>query len=195
MIECGEAISIKIIVMEKKWFAVYTRSRCEKKVAQLLTKRGFVNYCPLNKKLRQWSDRKKYIFEPLFPSYVFVYIEESELTIVKRLTDCIINPVFWLGRPAQIKEAEIEAIRDFIGEFGSIKIIKQKVNVNDKVRIVRGPFNNYEASVSGFKNNMISVLLPSLGYMMLSEINQADVELISPVTNESEYVHHSSIAI
>ncbi|MEY4660481.1 MAG: hypothetical protein RLZZ42_433, partial [Bacteroidota bacterium] len=63
--------------MKKKWFAVYTRSRCEKKVAQMLTKRGIVNYCPLNKKLRQWSDRKKYIFEPLFPSYVFVYIEES----------------------------------------------------------------------------------------------------------------------
>lgn len=181
--------------MEKKWFAVYTRSRCEKKVSLLLSKRGIINYCPLNKKLRQWSDRKKYIFEPLFPSYVFVFIEESEFVMVKRLSEYIINPVFWLGRPAQIKEAEIQAIRDFIGEFGSIKLIKQKVNVNDKVRIIRGPFNNYEASVSGFKNNMISVLLPSLGYMLLSEINHADVELIAPMNNENEHFLHSSIAI
>ncbi len=182
--------------MEKKWFAVYTRSRCEKKVALLLSKRGIVNYCPLNKKYRQWSDRKKCIFEPLFPSYVFVFIEESELVMVKCLSDFIINPVFWLGRPAKIKESEIQAIREFIEEFGSVKLIKQKVNVSDKVRIIRGPFNNYEASVSGFKNNMISVVLPSLGYMMLSEINHADVELVAPpMNNENEHILYPSIAI
>ena len=146
--------------MENKWFALYTKSRCEKKVAEQLSKRGIVNYCPLNKKMRQWSDRKKFIYEPLFPSYVFVYTNDSELIKLKRISEYIVNPVFWLGKPAQIKLEDINAIKDFIDEFSSVKLIKQPVNVNDRVRIIRGPFNNLEGSVTGYKNKIISLLIP-----------------------------------
>ena len=58
--------------MESNWNVLYTRSRCEKKVAALLSKRGIENYCPLNRVVRKWSDRHKLIYEPLFSSYVFV---------------------------------------------------------------------------------------------------------------------------
>jgi transcription antitermination factor NusG len=181
--------------MEKMWFVVYTRSRCEKKVANALTKKNIINYCPLNTKMRQWSDRKKIVLEPLFPSYVFIYIEEDKLFAIKNISDHIVNPVFWLGKPARIKEEEIDAIRYFLQEYSSVRIVKQQVKVNDRVMIVRGPFFNHEATVSGFKNNMISLQLPSLGYMILSEINTSDVEVISHwQTNDTE-VYSPSIAI
>jgi hypothetical protein len=51
---------------ETKWYAVYTRPRWEKKVAEILTDKKIENYCPLNKVVRQWSDRKKIVHEPLF---------------------------------------------------------------------------------------------------------------------------------
>lgn len=181
--------------MEKMWFVVYTRSRCEKKVATALTKKNVVNYCPLNMKMRQWSDRKKIVSEPLFPSYVFIFIEEDKLFTIKNMSDHIVNPVFWLGKPARIKDEEIEAIRYFLHEYSSVRIVKQPVKINDKVKIIRGPFLNHEATVSGFKNNLISLQLPSLGYMILSEINTSDVEIIPQWQTTDAEVYSPSIAI
>ena len=66
-----------------QWYAVYTKPRWEKKVADLLTKKQIENYCPLNRVLRQWSDRKKVILEPLFTSYVFVRISESNQLAIR----------------------------------------------------------------------------------------------------------------
>ena len=94
----------------KKWFAVYTRPRCEKKVAEILTRKKIENYCPINKVFRQWSDRKKVVYEPLFTSYVFVRISEREITSLKQ-SNGIINLVYWLGKPAVIHDSEIEVIK------------------------------------------------------------------------------------
>ena len=66
--------------MNKHWYVLYTKSNCEKKVAELLNKRGVETYCPINKVYRQWSDRRKQLSVPLFTSYVFVKTEEPELT-------------------------------------------------------------------------------------------------------------------
>ncbi len=66
------------------WFAFYTKPRWEKKVAGLLSARGIINYCPLNKVVRQWSDRKKVVLEPVFKSYVFVKIEDDKKWEVKK---------------------------------------------------------------------------------------------------------------
>jgi len=62
----------------KNWYAVYTRPKWEKKVAELLSRKRIENYCPLHKSIKQWSDRKKTIFEPLFNSYVFVHVDETD---------------------------------------------------------------------------------------------------------------------
>jgi len=99
--------------LTKKWYVVYTRPRWEKKVADLLFRKKIEYYCPLNKVYKQWSDRKKLVAEPLFTSYVFVRIDESEQLTV-RLTDGVINFVYWLGKPAQVRNEELEAISDFL---------------------------------------------------------------------------------
>jgi len=77
--------------MEKEnWYALYTKPRWEKKVADLLSKRKIVNYCPLNKVQKQWSDRKKIVLEPLFRSYVFVRISESRQPEIRQI-DGVVN--------------------------------------------------------------------------------------------------------
>jgi transcription antitermination factor NusG len=72
------------MIEEKKWYAVYTRARWEKKVSEYLTRKDIENYCPLNKVLRQWSDRKKIVHEPLFTSYVFVNVSEEQHAFLKQ---------------------------------------------------------------------------------------------------------------
>ena len=85
--------------MTAKWYAIYTRPRWEKKVNHLLQGKGIESYCPLNKVRRKWSDRIKTIEEPLFKSYVFVKIDEEARTNV-RMTDGVINFVYWNGKPS-----------------------------------------------------------------------------------------------
>ena len=101
-----------------KWYAVYTKPRWEKKVASLLDEKNITHYCPLNKTLRQWSDRKKTVLEPLFKGYVFVQVAETKKWELLTING-IVNYVHWLGKPAIIKDEEIETIRKFLNEFES----------------------------------------------------------------------------
>lgn len=173
----------------KKWFAVYTRPRWEKKVAEILTRRKIENYCPINKVVRQWSDRKKVIHEPLFTSYVFVRVSESDITSLKQ-SNGVINVVYWLGKPAVIRDSEIEAIRKFLSEHLNIKLEQMPVNVNDKVRVLSGPLMELEGQVLSVKNRAVKVALPSLGYLMFAEVETTNVEVIQhviPIEREIPY--------
>src|SRR5687767_7395244 len=58
-------------LVEPRWYACYTRARHEKRVEDLLRKRGFESFLPVLDRVSQWKDRKKLIAWPLFPSYVF----------------------------------------------------------------------------------------------------------------------------
>jgi transcription antitermination factor NusG len=161
----------------KKWYAVYTRARWEKKVAEILTRRKIENYCPINKVTRQWSDRIKIVHEPLFTSYVFVRIPENDLAPLKQ-TDGVINLVYWLGKPALIRDSEIDTIKRFLNEHTNVKLEKTSVNVNDTVRILGGPLMEKEGHVLSIKNKTVKVVLPSLGYLMVAEVETTNVEVI-----------------
>ncbi|MES2849378.1 MAG: UpxY family transcription antiterminator, partial [Bacteroidota bacterium] len=116
------------------WYAVYTKPRWEKKVASLLSEKGIENYCPLNKVIKQWSDRRKVILEPVFKSYVFVKIDEANKWDLKKING-ILNFVYWLGKPAIIKSAEIENIDSVINSYYDLKLEKTVVNPNGVVHI------------------------------------------------------------
>jgi transcription antitermination factor NusG len=161
----------------KKWYAVYTRPKWEKKVAALLTMKEIENYCPLNRVIRQWSDRKKISDEPLFTSYVFVRSCQREYISVLE-TDGVINYVNWLGRPAVIPDSEIELIKEFLLEYRHVKLEKITVNVNDTVEIKHGVFIEQKGRVVEVYNKTVKVLLPSLGYIMLAEVPKCHVEVI-----------------
>ena len=158
---------------ERSWYAVYTKPRWEKKTAETLTHRGIENYCPLNKVLRQWSDRKKLVQEPLFKSYVFVRVAEKQLPELKKV-EGILSVVTWLGKPAAIKDAEIKMIKAFLCEHTNVKV-EQAVNVNDTVTIARGSLMNKEGTVVAVKNNFVTVELPSLGYTLHADLAKSDI--------------------
>lgn len=162
----------------KNWYAVYTRPKWEKKVAELLLKKKIDNYCPLYKSIRQWSDRKKAIMEPLFTSYVFVHISEKDQLFAKQ-TDGVLNFVYWLGRPAVIKNEEIDVIRRFLAENDHVKLEQIDVNVNDRIKIANGPFKYWEGNVTEIRPKSVKVLLPSLGYALVAEIPKTRIEVIN----------------
>ena len=148
--------------MNKKWYVVYTRPRWEKKVAATLEERGITNYCPLNRVNRQWSDRKKVVHEPLFKGYVFVAVDEKDKWDIKKV-DGILNYVYWLGKPAVVKEEEIETIRKFLQEFDDVEIVDRSISVDDKVVVKQGVMMNYCGIILEVSGAKARVRIDSLG--------------------------------
>lgn len=158
------------------WYAIQTRPRWEKKVVMLLNERGIENYCPLNKVLHQWSDRKKIIMEPVFKSYVFVKIEEEKKWDIKNING-VLNYVYWLGKPARIREEEILIIRKFLSEFSDVTVEKKKFTVNSKVRIKQGLLMNYEGILVEVKGNRAVVKIESLDIQLSAHFDRGNLEM------------------
>jgi transcription antitermination factor NusG len=165
-------------ITNKKWYAVYTRHRWEKKVSELLTRKNIENYCPLNRVTKKWSDRTKIILEPLFTSYVFVNITAHELWEIRN-TDGVINFVYFLSKPAIIRGEEIEAIKLFLANHENVQLDKSTVNLKDHVRITDGAFIDLEGNVLELRHKTIIVMLPSLGYNLITEINRSQIKVIN----------------
>lgn len=174
-------------VRNMNWFAVYTKPKWEKKVSELLEKKGFEVYCPLNKVRRQWSDRKKTVHEPLFHSYVFVRTEPSEFLLLYR-TAGVISLVYWLSKPAIVRDEEIQTIRRFMNDHDHVTLEKATVKVDDMVRISGGAFMDLEGQVVGQHGNKVKVYLPSLGYNLVAQVSLLDVELVRYGKSETKRV-------
>ena len=147
-------------------------------MAELLGRANIENYCPLNKVSRQWSDRKKIILEPLFTSYVFVHITESQQLAVRQ-TEGVLNFVYWCGKPAIVRDDEIDMIKRFLNEYSNVRLEKSEVNLNDTVRIISGPLMMREGNVVEVKHKSVKVLLPTLGYTLVAEIEKTNVERLA----------------
>ncbi|MDE3124701.1 MAG: UpxY family transcription antiterminator [Bacteroidota bacterium] len=169
---------------EKKWYALYTRAKWEKKVVALLDKKNITNYCPLNRVHKQWSDRKKVMYEPLFRSYVFVYITEKE-KLTTRDTDGVLHFVMHEGKPAVIREEEITLIQSFLEQYNNVMVENDRIQCNDTIRIVEGPLKKYQGKVLEVYKRTIKVILPSIGYAMIAEVEVQHVEKVSAQASDT----------
>lgn len=153
------------------WFAVYTKSRCEKQVALDLEALGIECYCPINKVKRNWSDRTKWVEEPLFRSYVFVNIDYVTENVTVRKARNVVNFVYWLSKPAQIQEEEILAIKSFLTDFVNVEVIGTSVKVGDFITIKSGVFEGKRAKVQSFKNKKeVRLIIESMGYELVAHL-------------------------
>jgi transcription antitermination factor NusG len=160
------------------WFAVYTKPRWEKKVAGILDDSGIENYCPLNKVVKQWSDRKKVILEPLFKSYVFVRVKDSEKWDLKNING-ILNFVYWLGKPAKIKDEDIFTIKKFLNEFSDVQIEEVSgLTVNSKVRIKQGLLMNYNGVLVEISGSRAKVRIETMGVQLSANFDKKNLEPI-----------------
>src|SRR5215210_3304580 len=154
----------------KRWFAAYTKPRWEKKVSRVLERKGVECWCPLKKTQKQWSDRKKVIEEPLFTSYVFVRINETEKSVVL-MTDGVLNFVYYIGKPAIIRDEEIEVIKRYLAEEQA-QISIQSLNSldeNTRIKVNHGIFMDSTGTVVKGGKKKVYVKLESLDQVMIVE--------------------------
>jgi len=123
-----------------QWKVIYVASRQEKKVFDRLKKEGIAVFLPLTKKLRQWSDRKKWVEFPLFNGYLFV-----KPTLIQRDQILeIIGVVSYLrynGQDATVKEKEIQVIYTILESGYSLETIHtpDDFEAGNQVMVDEGP--------------------------------------------------------
>ncbi len=168
------------MALEKKWFALYTKPRWEKKIDSVLLRKEIECWCPLQKIEKQWSDRKKIVEEPLFKSYVFVHIDFTEERLKVLMTDGVLNFVHYLGKPAIIKDEEVNIIKSYLSETeAKVSIISAEgFKEQSKVKVNHGIFMENEGTVLRSSRKKVYVQLESLGQIMVVEF---PVEYLSPI--------------
>ena len=143
------------------WFVIYTKSRNEKKVSELLQKNGVEVFCPLVKLKKNWSDRKKIVETPLFNSYVFVNISEKDRNVVFNVPG-VIRYVFWLKKPAVARDSEIESLKAVLNDtMDSFSI--ENYQIGDTVKISEGVFKGLDGVIEKQSNNKLHVILENVG--------------------------------
>ncbi len=162
---------------KKNWHALYTKPRWEKKVYKLLVEAGFEAYCPLNRQKKKWSDRIKWVEEPLFKSYVFVRIWKEEQPKV-RLVGGVVNFVYWLGQPAIVRNKEIETIQKFLNEYRDVQALPLNLSVNSTITIKKGALMDKEAKITKVLKNKVQVIIESIGYSLVAVIDKSNAIIL-----------------
>ena len=121
----------------KKWFAIYVKSRSEKKVFKLLEDIGIESFLPLITRVKQWSDRKKKVEEPLFRSYLFVNITLSDYYKVLN-TAGVVKFITFEKQPVPVPDNQIIAIKEYLNDTELHVINYEDFKEGELVRIKSG---------------------------------------------------------
>ncbi len=165
-----------MIDLAYRWYPVYTKSRAEKKAYQELQKKGIEAYLPLKKELKQWSDRKKIVEEPLLKSYIFVRISCKEQTDVL-MTQGISRFLYFSGKIAVMPDKQMEDLKLLMANSDELELIEHHIQPGEKVRINAGPMQGMLAELVSIKNKKTLILkLEHLGYALEIKTSMAFVE-------------------
>ena len=115
--------------------------------------------------------------EPVFKGYVFVKVEDSQKWKVKSVNG-ILNFVYWLGKPAVIRDEEIDVIRKFLNEFDDVQVESKGFVVNSGVRIKQGVLMNYNGIVVEILGNRAVVKIDTLDLQLSAHFDKKNLELL-----------------
>jgi transcription antitermination factor NusG len=148
---------------EKKWMVIYVTPRWEKKVYTALTNKSYEVYCPLQRTLKQWKDRKKWVEEPLIKGYLFVHVEEAEKWDLLKAVPGILNYVYYSGKPAIVRDQDINNLRLFLNEYEQVAVEHVSFEKEEEVRIQSGLFMDQVAIIEDIKGKYAILKIPTLG--------------------------------
>jgi transcription antitermination factor NusG len=114
----------------------------------------------------------------LFKGYVFVHIDEEKKWSIKEVNG-ILNYVYWNGKPALIRDEEIETIKKFLNEFTDVEVQEYKFEVNKKVRVKQGALMNQEGVVIEVSGNRAKVKIESIGVQLSAVFEKKNLEPIN----------------
>lgn len=160
------------------WYALYTKPRYEKKVDFLLRGKNVESYLPLRKMLKQWSDRKKWVEEPLFRSYVFIHVNPKDQHRAL-YTDGVLKLVSFGNGPTRIREEEIDAVKRILSEDIPVEVCCP-VSIGDMVEIARGPLMGIQGRLEEIRGSKrLVIAIDSIKQALRFSVDLADIKVVS----------------
>lgn len=158
-----------------KWYVIYTKSRYEKAVAEKLSLLGVEVYCPLLKTKKKWSDRWKWVEEPLFRSYCFVRLEEADREKIFSVKG-VVRYLYHCGKPAVIRDIDMDQMRDWLQDYQHESIEVRSLQANDRVILRSGALEDKAAKVLESKGNYALLYLESIGVQVRVDLRKNIIE-------------------
>ncbi|MCX6242203.1 MAG: UpxY family transcription antiterminator [Bacteroidetes bacterium] len=163
---------------ENPWYAVYTKSRYEKKLAENLNQKGIEAYVPLKKVVRQWSDRRKLVSEPLIRSYCFVRPRPGPQQYNEVLdTNGAVRFVWFSGKPAPIPNKQIDILKVITGSDVEVDVLPGSLLKGSTVRVNAGP-------LAGVTGELVSIAGKHRVLIKIDHLDQVLTISISPLLVE-----------
>ena len=168
------------------WYAVYTKVNGEKKIRAQLEEQNIQCYLPLKRTLRQWSDRKKWIEEPLFRSYIFVKVSHIEFFNVLDIPGTVCYVSFG-GRAQSIPEYQIDNIKTFVKqEEKEISLTKERVQKGLKAEVLCGPLKGVKGEIVQLAGQYrILIRVETMGCSLHANISREEVKILETGAEKS----------
>lgn len=147
------------------WYALYTRSRYEKRVVQQLHEQGVTAYLPLMQVFRRWSDRMKRVEVPLFNSYLFVKTSPSDQNHYYSILQIpgVVRFICFEGQPVPVPNNQIEALQRLSAEGYQMQPAEKPLKPGTPVEIKQGPLRGIRGEViQTGKNQVLIICLDAL---------------------------------
>jgi transcription antitermination factor NusG len=169
------------------WYAIYTKPNRERKILENLKEQNLTCYLPLQKSLRIWSDRKKWIEAPLFKSYVFVKVSYKEFFNVLSIPG-VIRYVSFGGKAQAIPEKQIEDIKIFVEQDKTkIAITKENIAPGTKAEVLYGALKGVRGEIVKFNGKFrILIRIPMMGYCLHANISKDEIKILKPEKQSDE---------
>ncbi len=164
------------ILAEPQWYALYTRSRFEKKMLGELTDRNIDVFLPMREVLSRWKDRRKKIWIPLFPGYIFVHHVNTPENRYRVLNiPGAVRFVGLEGRAEPVPEEQIEHVRRFLEASIAIDSYPY-IRVGSRVEVIAGPLKGIQGILVQKRGKFRFVVQVDLIQRAISvEIDASDV--------------------
>jgi transcriptional antiterminator RfaH len=156
------------------WLVIYTKPRQEKKLAERLQQVGYTVYCPTQRMKKRWSDRWKWIEQPLFTSHIFIQIDPERRDAVY-VVPGFVRFLFWLKRPAEVRPTEIETLKRWLNDFDHEAISIQPLATGSHVTVKSGPLQGREATVLEQRGTKIELYLEDLRVKVSVDLSKTEL--------------------
>jgi transcriptional antiterminator RfaH len=169
-------MTLHIKTEELCWYPVYTKARAEKKAFELLSTKGIESYLPLQRRLKQWSDRKKWVEEPLLKSYLFVRISVPQRTEVL-MTKGVAGFLYFSGKIASMPERQINELKLVMASPYELEVTATHLEAGEKIVIKAGPLKGLTGEVVAYRSKKQLILrLENLGYSIVVQVASALID-------------------
>ncbi|TSD65889.1 UpxY family transcription antiterminator [Inquilinus sp. KBS0705] len=163
-------MTLKPTIGTPKWYPVYTNARAEKKAYAALINKGIEAYLPLQRRIKQWSDRKKWVEEPLIKSYLFVRIVDSAQADVL-MTRGIARFIYFSGKITPMPDRQIEDLKLLTASSLDLEITEENLQPGEKIEIKAGLLKGIIGEIISYKSQKQLLLrLDNLGCSVIVNV-------------------------